>query len=65
MATLILALIFWIGLSWEEEMNTPRGDRWLLMISFIIGLSFGVHFMGLLNHPCIGNDLFFQNYKKY
>ena len=28
-------------------MNTPRGDRWLLLIAFVIGLSFGVHFMGL------------------
>ena len=46
MATLILSVLFWLGLKWEQEMNTAYGDRWLLLISFIIGLSFRVHFMG-------------------
>ena len=41
MATCILSLLFWLSLRWEQEMNTPRGDRWLLLISFIIGLSLG------------------------
>ena len=54
MATFILSLLFWLGLRWEQDMNTPRGDRWLLLISFVIGLSFGVHFMGLLTIPAIG-----------
>jgi len=53
MATFILSLLFWLGLRWEQDMNTPRGDRWLLLIAFIIGLSFGVHFMGLLTIPAI------------
>ena len=64
MATLILSILFWMGLRWEQEMNTPRGDRWLLMIAFIIGLSFGVHFMGLLTLPAIGMIYYFKNYKK-
>ncbi|MEL0275405.1 MAG: DUF2723 domain-containing protein, partial [Flavobacteriaceae bacterium] len=54
MATCILSALFWMALRWEREMNTPRGDRWLLLISFLIGLSFGVHFMGLLTIPAIG-----------
>ena len=64
MATLILAILFWMGLKWEQEMNTPRGDRWLLMIAFVIGLSFGVHFMGLLTIPAIGMIYYFKNYNK-
>ncbi|MDB2491880.1 DUF2723 domain-containing protein, partial [Flavobacteriaceae bacterium] len=48
----------------EKEMNTPRGDRWLLMIAFVIGLSFGVHFMGLLTIPAIGMIYYFKNFKK-
>ncbi len=63
MATLILAVLFWLGLKWENEMNTPYGDRWLLLISFVIGLSFGVHFMGLLTIPAIGMLYYFKNYK--
>ncbi len=61
MATFILSLLFWLGLRWEQDMNTPRGDRWLLLISFIIGLSFGVHFMGLLTIPAIGMIYYFKN----
>ena len=64
MATLILSALFWMGLRWEQEMNTPRGDRWLLMIAFVIGLSFGVHFMGLLTIPALGMIYYFKNYKK-
>ena len=64
MATMILSILFWIGFKWEDEMNTSRGDKWLLMISFVIGLSFGVHFMGLLTIPAIGMIYYFKNYKK-
>ena len=64
MATCILAALFWMALRWENEMNTPRGDRWLLLISFLIGLSFGVHFMGLLTIPAIGMLYFFKNTEK-
>ena len=45
MAMFITSVIFWLGLKWEAEMNKPRGDRWLVLIAFLIGLSFGVHFM--------------------
>ena len=64
MATCILSALFWLALRWEREMNTPRGDRWLLLIAFVIGLSFGVHFMGLLTIPAIGMLYFFKNTKK-
>lgn len=63
MATLIMAVMFWLGLRWEEDMNTPRGSRWLILISFVVGLSFGVHFMGLLTIPAIGLIYYFKNYK--
>jgi len=63
MASFILSLLFYLGLRWENEMHEPRGDRWLILISFVIGLSFGVHFMGLLTLPAIGFLYFFKNYK--
>ena len=63
MATLIMSIMFWLGLRWEQDMNTPRGNRWLILIAFVIGLSFGVHFMGLLTIPAIGLIYYFKNYK--
>ncbi|WP_452598458.1 DUF2723 domain-containing protein [Pontimicrobium sp. MEBiC01747] len=64
MATLIMSILFYLALRWEQDMHTPRGNRWLILIAFIIGLSFGVHFMGLLTIPAIGLIYFFKNYKK-
>ena len=64
MATLILSILFYLALKWENEMNTSRGDRWLLLIAFTLGLSFGVHFMGLLTIPAIGMIYYFKNYKE-
>ena len=63
MASLFIALLFWLGLRWEQDMHTPRGNRWLLLISLLVGLSFGVHFMALLTIPAIGFLYYFKNYK--
>jgi len=63
MASLFIALLFWLGLRWEQDMHTPRGNRWLLLISLLIGLSFGVHFMALLTIPAIGFLYYFKNWK--
>lgn len=64
MATLILSVLFYLALRWERDMHKPRGDRWVILIAFVIGLSFGVHFMGLLTIPAMGMLYFFKNYQK-
>ena len=63
MATLLISLLFWLGLRWEQDMHTGRGNKWLLVISLVIGLSFGVHFMALLTIPSIGFLYYFKHYK--
>jgi len=63
MATLIMSILFYLGLRWEADMNKPRGNKWLLLICFVIGLSFGVHFMGLLTIPAIVLIFYFKNQK--
>ena len=63
MATLIMAVMFYLGLRWQNELHTPKGNSWLILISFVVGLSFGVHFMGLLTIPAIGLLYYFKNYK--
>ena len=63
MASLLIALLFWLGLRWEQDMETPKGNRWLLLISLVLGLSFGVHFLALLTIPAIGFLYFFKHYK--
>lgn len=64
MATLLIALLFWLGLKWEENLLTPKGNKWLILISLVIGLSYGVHFMALLTIPAIGYLYFFKKTEK-
>ena len=64
MATFMIALLFWLGLHWEQDMDEPRGNKWLLLICLVVGLSFGVHFMSLLSIPSIGFLYYFKKYPK-
>lgn len=64
MAAFLMAILFYLGLLWERDMFAPRGNRWVILISFIVGLSFGVHFMGLLTIPAIGFLYYFKNFSK-
>lgn len=65
MAMLFMSAMFWLGIKWTDSLHEPRGDRWLLLIALVVGLSFGVHFMALLTIPAIGMLYFFNsNYKK-
>ncbi len=64
MASLFIALLFWVGLRWEQEMDEPRGNRWLLLLSLLVGLTFGVHFMALLTIPSLGFLYYFKHYKE-
>ena len=63
MASLFIALLFWLGLKWEEELETERGNKWVILISLVIGLSFGVHFLALLALPSIGMLYYFKTQK--
>ncbi|PCE63349.1 glycosyltransferase family 117 protein [Sediminicola luteus] len=64
MASLIMALQLYLGLRWVDDMHSPRGNRWLVLICFVIGLTFGIQFMGFLAIPSIGLLYYFKNYKK-
>jgi len=62
MATFMLALLLWLGLRWIDAIDEPRGNKWLLLIALVIGMSFGVHFMALLAIPSIGYLYYFKKY---
>ncbi|NER12691.1 DUF2723 domain-containing protein [Leptobacterium flavescens] len=60
MAVLFMALMFWLALKWIDETDSPRANRWLILIALVTGLSFGVHFMALLTIPAIFMLYFFK-----
>ena len=63
-AAFVMATLFYLGLLWERDIHKPRGNKWLILIAFIVGLSFGIHFMGLLTIPAIGLLYYFKNTKE-
>jgi len=63
MSMLLTALLFWLGLRWEADMHKPGGNRWLLLISLVVGMSFGVHILSLLVIPPIVFLYIYKNYK--
>ena len=64
MASLIMSLLLWLGLKWIDNLDTPRGNKYLVLIAFVIGLTFGIQFMGFLAIPSIGLLYFFKKYPK-
>ncbi len=64
-ATFLSALIFWLGLKWTRKLDAPRANKWLLLIAFVLGLSFGVHFLAILTIPAVAMLYFFRKYPKF
>ncbi|MCI1282547.1 MAG: DUF2723 domain-containing protein [Prevotella sp.] len=47
------AIVFWLILKWEDHADEPHSDRWLVLITYMTGLSIGVHLLNLLCIPAI------------
>ena len=53
MSSLFTAVVIWAALKWEEGYGQPYNNRWLVLISFLMGISIGVHLLNLLAIPGI------------
>jgi len=60
MASLVIALLLWLGIEWTDRLTEPQGERYLVLISFVVGLVFGIQFMGFLAIPSIGLLYYFK-----
>lgn len=63
MASLFTALLFWLITKWDQVADTPRGNKWLVIISLVIGLSIGVHLMAMLSIPAVCFVYYARKYK--
>jgi hypothetical protein len=62
-SSLFTAITFWMMLKWENAADRPYADRWLLLISFMIGISIGIHLLNLLTIPALAMIYYFRRYK--
>ena len=53
MSSLVTALVLWAMTKWYEQAETPYANRWIVLISFLMGLSIGIHLLNLLAIPAL------------
>ena len=61
MSSLITALVFWAMTKWYEQADRPYANRWIVLISLLMGLSIGIHLLNLLAIPAL---VFLYYYKQ-
>lgn len=61
-SSLFTAMVFWAILKWENVADKKGGDKWIILIAYLMGLSIGVHLLNLLAIPAI---VFVYYFKKY
>ncbi|MEE1183878.1 MAG: DUF2723 domain-containing protein, partial [Paludibacteraceae bacterium] len=62
-SSFLTAIVFWLILKWEEHADEPRSDRYLLLITYLMGLSIGVHLLNLLTIPAIVLVYYYRKYQ--
>ena len=63
-SSFLTALMFWLILKWENEMDKPGSTRWIVLIAYITGLSIGVHLLCLLCLPAMSFVVYFRRTKR-
>jgi hypothetical protein len=63
LSSLIIALVFWAMLKWEEEADESYSGRWVILIAYIMGLGLGVHRLNLLIIPVFVLVYYFKKYE--
>lgn len=59
-SSLFTAIVFWAILKWENEDDSTRSGRWIVLIAYLMGLSIGVHLLNLLVMPAIALVYYFK-----
>ena len=63
LSSFFTALVFWAILKWENVADEKYANRWLVLISYLMGLSIGVHLLNLLAIPAIAMVYYFRKYE--
>ena len=60
LSTFFTAIVIWLILKWAQNFNNSSQIKYLILISYCIGLAIGVHLLNLLAIPFIGLIIFFK-----
>jgi len=62
LSSLFTAVVFWLMLKWDARADEPGHLRWILLITYVMGLSIGVHLLNLLTIPALGVMYYLRKY---
>ncbi|MBL0097539.1 MAG: DUF2723 domain-containing protein [Bacteroidetes bacterium] len=57
------AIVFWAMFKWEAVAEEKHGNRWIILIAYLMGLSIGIHLLNLLTIPALAFIYYFRKNK--
>ena len=61
-ASFFTAVVFWAMLKWDAAADEKNHWRWIILISYLIGCSIGVHLLNLLTIPAMVFIYYFRKH---
>ena len=62
-STFFTAIVVWLALLWSEKADEQGNERYILIISYMIGLATGLHLLNLLTIPFVALLIYFRKFK--
>lgn len=63
MSSFFTAFVFWAILKWELIEDESQGNKWLILIAYMMGLSIGVHLLNLVTIPALAMIYYFKKHR--
>jgi Protein of unknown function (DUF2723) len=63
MSSFFTAFVVWGILKWDVIEDDQKGNKWLIFVAYMVGLSIGVHLLNLVALPALGLIFYFKKYK--
>ncbi|KAA3608449.1 MAG: DUF2723 domain-containing protein [Calditrichaeota bacterium] len=60
---LFTALLIWLSLVWAEKAHEDGNEKYLLMISYLVGLAIAVHLLNVLALPFVAMIYYYKRYE--
>ena len=61
-STFFTAIVIWLILKWAQNEGKPGNVRYILLISYMLGLATGIHLLNLLALPFISLIIYYRKY---
>jgi len=62
-STFFTAIVVWLILLWNEKADDDGHEKYILIISYMIGLATGLHLLNLLTIPFVALIIYFRKFK--